>query len=361
MAEGQVRTQAELRKTGALQPGGAAVRIAIVRLSSLGDIIFCMASLQLIRRHLPGAAITWVADSKFADVLDHHPDLEAVIKLDLKRLKKNLSWEAIRAEYRKLTAAGGFDLVIDLHGMLKSSLVAARLGRQRAGFHWLVAKEPLATLWYQQSHNLPLEMNTVCRYASLTARALGFSFQEGELIDKEPYLFFAETDRQLTSRYFSAEKKNVIFVVGSTWESRNYPKEHFVTIANALGENILICAGSDQEFATARFIAERSPHVTVLPRMDLNQLKAAISSADLVIGGDTGPTHMAWANNVPAIVIFGPTPAHRIYPNRACRIFKSSSPVNERRLDRNDFSIREIAADEVLLAARELLANPLRR
>lgn len=332
------------------------MRIAIVRLSSLGDIIFCMASLQLIRRRFPDAEITWVADSKFADVLDYHPDLKTVIKLDLKRLKKNLSWDAIRAEYRKLRDAGHFDLVIDLHGMLKSALVAARLGKQRVGFHWRVAKEPLGALLYQHAYALPLEMNTVCRYASLTAKALGFTFQESELVDKEPYLFFGEADRKMTSHYFSTTKKNVIFVVGSTWESRNYPKEYFETIANSLCENILICAGSAAEFKTAEYLADRSPHVTVLPRMDLNQLKAAISSADLVIGGDTGPTHMAWANNVPVIVIFGPTPAHRIYANSACRIFKSSSIVRESSLNRNDFSIREIMPHDVVGAAMDLLA-----
>jgi hypothetical protein len=57
------------------------------------------------------------------------------------------------------------------------------------------------------------------------------------------------------------------------------------------------------------------------------------------------------------VVIFGPTPAHRIYPGRACKILKSSSVVEERRLNKNDFSINEIEPAAVLTAAEELLGG----
>jgi heptosyltransferase-1 len=128
-----------------------------------------------------------------------------------------------------------------------------------------------------------------------------------------------------------------------------------VTIAHALQENILVCHGNDAEYQTACYIQKRSPLVKILPRMNLNQLKATISQADLVIGGDTGPTHIAWANNIPCVVIFGPTPAHRIYSGDTCRILKSSSAVDDNKLDKNDFSIQEISAERVLELAKELL------
>lgn len=332
------------------------MKIAIVRLSSLGDVIFCMAALQLIRRRLPDSSITWFADSKFADILDHQKDLARVVKIDLKGLKKSFSFRKLAQEYRQVADSGPFDLVIDMHGMLKSALVARMVGKKTAGFARDSVKERLATFCYDRTVSLPLEMNTVLRYATLAAQALGIVFQESELLEKDPFLFYGEKDREITGEFFRTDRKNVIFVVGSTWESRNYPKEKLVTVANALEENILVCHGSRSEYETACYLAERSPFVTILPKLNLNQLKAAISRADLVIGGDTGPTHIAWGNNVPCVVLFGPTPAHRIYPGPKCRILKSDSVVREARLDKNDFSIRKLSEAEIVAHARELLA-----
>ncbi len=331
------------------------MKIAIVRLSSLGDIIFCMAALQVIKRHCPDSQITWFVDKKFGDILDYNPDLQHVVKVDLKRLKGDFSFTGLQREYRRLLEHGRFDVVIDLHGLIKSAVIGKIVGGATYGFHPRTAKEPLTALLYRTTFDVPLDVNTVYRYASLATSALGLSLTEEELIDKRPFLFYSPEDVTFSKAYFVDVKKNIILVVGSTWESRNYPKDKFVAIAHALRENILICHGSDAEFQTACYIQEHAPQVRILPRMNLNQLKATISQADLVIGGDTGPTHIAWANNIPCVVMFGPTPAHRIYPGAACRILKSSSIVDDRKLDRNDFSIQEISEERVIELARELL------
>jgi len=333
------------------------MKLALVRLSSLGDIIFCMAALQIIKRNRPDISVTWFADKKFADILDYNPDLEHVVKIELKDLKRDFSFSGLKREYSNLLEWGRFDVVIDMHGMLKSAVISRLVGGRIYGFHKNTAKEPLTSLLYGTALDIPLEINTVYRYASLVAQALDIPLTEEELVYKQPFLFYGDSDAAYTAEYFCEDQKNIILVVGSTWESRNYPKDKFVSIANSLQGNILICYGNDTEFQTAQYIAERSSFVRILPKMNLNQLKAAISQADLVIGGDTGPTHIAWANNVPCIVIFGPTPAHRIYPNATCRILKSSSVVDDRKLDRNDFSIREISELQVIELAVELLSG----
>lgn len=331
------------------------MKIGIVRLSSLGDIIFCMTALQVIKRHVPGCSITWFADTKFADILDHNPHLDRIVKVDLKALKKEFSFEKLRGEYLKVAQSGPFDAVIDLHGMMKSALVARRAGGNTFGFSLDVVKDPIAVPFYRHRFSIPLECNTVLRYATLAARSLGFEFDERELMEKEPFLFHAPQDEEISRDFFRSDRKNVVFVVGANWESRRYPKERFVAIAEALKENVLICHSSPSEYDAAHYIAGKSAFATVLPKLNLNQLKAAIGKADLVIGGDTGPTHIAWANNVPCIVLFGPTPPHRIYPGPTCKILKSSSQVREARLDRNDFSIREISETTVTALAQELL------
>jgi heptosyltransferase-1 len=315
-----------------------------------------MCCLQLIRRRLPEARITWVADSKFADILDHNPDLEQVVKLDLKKVKSNFSLAGARSEYQKLKNAGVFDLAIDLHGMLKSALVAALLSRRRAGFHYSVAKEPLTSLWYTNSFRIPREELAVSRFSRLAAASLGFTYSEEELLTKKPYLFYGKADLLAVAPFFSLEKKTVLLVPGSSAGYKNYPREKYLEIVKNMDAQFLVVSGGEKEREVATYLAENCGSVTPLPPLTLNQLKAAVSRADLVIGGDTGPTHMAWACNVPSITLYGATPANCVYPGPTCRALTSGSLVNPLKVNKNDFSIGKIRPQSVIAVAEEFLS-----
>jgi heptosyltransferase I len=321
------------------------VKIALVRLSSLGDIIFCMAALQVIKRALPDSSITFFADSKFADILDHNPDLHRVVKLDLKGIRKGFTWKRFSAEYRKLADPERFDMAIDLHGMLKSAIVARKVGVASFGFHRSVVKERWATFCYDRT---AAPLLPVHRYALLAAQALGITLREEDLVDKRPFLFYSPADRQASDPYFPASTRNVLLIPGSSLETKNYPVEKLVTLCDGLRENILLCHGNEQELQIAQRVAAATPHAIILPRLNLNQLKAAISRADLVIGGDTGPTHIAWANNVPSVSLFGPTPPC-IHPSALNRIVLPAAGVGR--------PVHEIAVSDILRHAGELLAG----
>lgn len=332
------------------------MRIALVRLTSLGDIILAMASLQIIRRALPECHITWVADRRFADILDHQPDIQQIVKIDLKGLRRRSPLAAaVASEYRTLTGYGSFDIVIDLHGMIKSAVITAILGGKRYGFSRKNRKEALAGLFYNRTISVPPEQPAVCRYATLAAASLGVDFEPTDFTHPHPYLFWGDEDRAITDRYFSRERHNIIFVAGTSAGYKNYPPEKFAQLADILGENILICHGSQQELDCAQRISEQSPHTRVLPRLTINQLKAAIGRADLVIGGDTGPTHIAWGCAVPSITLFGATPVC-ICPTKRNLVITTASAVNPRKPDPRDNSISGIAVTDIARMARELLA-----
>jgi heptosyltransferase-1 len=92
-----------------------------------------------------------------------------------------------------------------------------------------------------------------------------------------------------------------------------------------------------------------------MPKLDLNSLKALIAKADLLIGNDTGPTHIAWGLNRPSITIFGPTPVSRVYQTDINKVVKSASIVNPYKLNKQDFSIKEIDEQEIITLAKALL------
>jgi heptosyltransferase-1 len=144
-------------------------------------------------------------------------------------------------------------------------------------------------------------------------------------------------------------------VIGSTWDSRNYPPGKFVKIAEALQQNCWVVWGSEQEKNTAEWMASQSNRIKVMPRLNLNGLKSVIAKADLLIGNDTGPTHMAWALNRPSITIFGPTPVSRVYQTDINKVIKSPSQVNPYKLNKQDFSIREIDENDIIELAGSLL------
>ena len=102
-------------------------------------------------------------------------------------------------------------------------------------------------------------------------------------------------------------------------------------------------------------MSTQSGNIKVMPKLDLNSLKALIAKADLLIGNDTGPTHIAWALNRPSITIFGPTPIRMAYQTDINKVVKSTSIVNPFKLDRQDYSIKDIDENEIIELAKALL------
>jgi heptosyltransferase-1 len=126
-------------------------------------------------------------------------------------------------------------------------------------------------------------------------------------------------------------------------------------VIEALQQNSLILWATAPEKERADWIAKRSAFARVLPKLTMNALKAVIANSDLMIGNDTGPTHMAWGFNRPSITLFGPTPVSRIYQTEINIAIKSPSKVNPLKLNKQDFSIAEIPAVVVVEQAQGLL------
>jgi heptosyltransferase-1 len=330
------------------------MKIAIVKLSALGDIVHAMVALQFIKAQLPGCQIDWVVEQGFAEVLRHNPQLDNILTVNLKSLKKNRLGLFAEIAKAKRYADQQYDLVIDAQGLLKSAITACLIAKRVAGFDSQSIREPAASWLYQDKIACPYDANTIDRNAKILSASLGFSISRQQILAKQAYLFYANEDAQLYD-YLAKDRKNIVLVVGSTWASRNYPAQKYVNVANALAENCLVVWGNDSERQTAAWMAAQSPHITAMPKLDLNSLKALIAHADLLIGNDTGPTHFAWALNKPSITLFGPTPVSRVYQTDINKVLKSPSQVNPHQLNKQDFSIKDIAEQAVVERAQQLL------
>jgi len=330
------------------------MKIAIVKLSSLGDIIHAMVALQFIKARMPYAEIDWVVERQYAELLNHQPDIDNVLTVDLKALKARKT--GILREIKRLRryASKRYDLVIDAQGLLKSSITARMLGKRVSGFDADSAREKMASWFYHVKVAYPYHANTIDRNTAVLAQPLGISISREEILNKKPFLFYRDIDPRIPF-YFLENTKNILFVIGSTWESRIYPHEKLVRIAQALKQNCLVIWGNEKERRHAEWMCEQSEWIQIVPKLDLNGLKALIARTDLVIGNDTGPTHMAWGLNRPSITLFGPTPVNRVYETDINKTVKSPSQVNPYKLDKNDFSIRDIDENLIISLAIPLL------
>lgn len=328
------------------------MKVAIVKLSAMGDIIHAMVALQYIKKSNPDLQIDWIVEQGFAAVLEGNPHIDNILPVNLKAIKKDRFKIFQEIKRVKRYAQNHYDLAIDAQGLLKSAVTAKLLGKNRAGFSKDSIREGVASYFYTQKIEIAYDANTIDRNAKVMSKPLGVQITKQMILDKEPFLFY--NDDEVLSQ-LSRDKKNIIFVIGSTWESRNYPKEKFVQIADALAQNVLVVWGSEEERVKAEWIEKSSKYARALAKINLNALKAIIGESDLLIGNDTGPTHMAWGLNVPSITIFGPTPVNRVYQTVINRVVNSSSEVNHYRLNKEDYSIAEIDAQEIVAIARELL------
>ncbi len=323
----------------------------------MGDIIHTLAALQFVKKTHPDIEVTWFVEEKFAEILEHNPDVDTVVAVNLHRFKTSLSLSGLKEEAAKVKSAAPFDLVIDVQGLIKSAVLARIAGKNIAGLDYSSAKEGAASFLYSQRFAVACTQTAPYRFASLIGRALGMEISEEMLREKAPYLYFeTDTECRKIAEWFDSTKKSVLMVTAASNESKTYPPEKFAEVAKRLDAyNILLIAGSEEERASAREI-ERLSNAKLLPSMSLNALKYTVSRCDLLIGGDTGPSHMAWAMNRPSLLLFGSTPRAMMMETPINRALTSGKRVHPCRFDKSDRSITTIDPEKVADTALELLA-----
>lgn len=322
--------------------------IAIVRLSALGDIVNAAIVLQFIKQAYPNIMIDWICEESFSPLLDNHPLIHKVHTVNLKKIKKERSLSLLKATVSKLRNLPRYDLIIDMQGLLKSALVARFIGKKIHGYDKHSGREKLASLFYAKTSNIPYELSVIKRNIALINEALSLHVNDDMIDSKQAVLPFYEKPSFTQEEY-------CVYVIGASWKSKIYPKERMLEVCKNLTCKGYIVWGNEQEKEDAEFIASQCQNAIVSPPLALQELCALISHAKLIIGNDTGPTHMAWAYNIPSITLFGPTNERMIYETKQNIAIHSDSTVDIFHINKNDFSIKNIDPQFIVTKAKELL------
>ena len=129
------------------------MKIAIVKLSALGDIVHSMIVLQFIKKNYPESEIDWIVEKRFFEVLENNPHINQIKQINLKSAKESKSFFLFCKELRNIRKFGKYDLVIDMQGLVKSALVARMIPSGiTLGFERTSLRESLAAIFYNKTY-----------------------------------------------------------------------------------------------------------------------------------------------------------------------------------------------------------------
>jgi heptosyltransferase I len=333
------------------------MRIAIVKLSALGDIVHAMVVLQFIKRFDSSISIDWIVDERFKELLNLNPHLNEVYTVNLKNAKKKKSILALFHELNKLRKLDSYDLVIDLQGLIKSAIISRLIpSKKTIGFDKFSTRESLAAILYNKSFSYSYDKNVIQRNISLVGFALGFLITSEELQNKVPFLFYSSEEN--IDLKLSNSKQNILLISGASNQSKLYPAAKLAKLSTLVDANFYVSWGNKEERMIAQNIKSFSKSVTIFDKKSLDGLMCLISKFDLVIGADTGPTHIAWALNIPSITLFGSTPGYRnTLITNFNKIIETDSMVDPLKINHSDYSIKDISPKEIANLSKDILAN----
>lgn len=336
-------------------------RILLIKPSALGDVVHTIPVLPKLRVRFPTAQIDWLITPENAGLVRHHPDLSRVVLFDRKKFAQlGRNWIATTEPLRFLRQLwqADYDLVIDLHGQMRSALITLATGapvrvgfarpirrtRPASGHHafrnfprhgWTGAREGS---WIAYSHHIPiptLDVHAIDRYLWLTP-ILGL---DDSPIDSRIYLS-AEIEaaaQQLLERY--ALQQFGALVPGTIWETKHWHPERFAEVGQWLKKQgfEVVVLGSKRD-------RRRCEQITQLCRGAIDfsgqttpaELAAIVKRAAVCVTNDSGAMHLAVALDRPVVSVFGPTnPVHigpYDRPQAVVRVDLPCSPCNFRRL-----------------------------
>ncbi|PUD59112.1 lipopolysaccharide heptosyltransferase I [Helicobacter pylori] len=319
------------------------MKIAIVRLSALGDIIVSAVFLAAIKERFTDAQIEWFVDERFGAILEHSPYIDKLHPIALKSTLKTLNPLKIFKLFKSLRAYE-YDIIIDMQGLVKSALITQMLkAPKKVGFDYASAREGLSAFFYSQKVSIAYDEPILKRNFTLLSQALNLPKNEiSESLSSRSKVFSYQDSPKINALNWNQNKPKILFVLETSKINKTYPTERFKELALIL-ENFQICLlwHADEDKANALYGAlKHQCDVLLLPKLTLNEVKALLFKMDLIIGGDTGITHLAWALQKPSITLYGNTPMER---------FKLESPINvsltgnsNANYHKKDFSIQNI-------------------
>ena len=340
--------------------------ILIIRPSAMGDIIMASPMLAILRRAYPQARIAWLVEPGLADLLRHNADLDELIpwpKAEWNRLAREKRYlellrrvVALRRELRR----HHFDLAIDAVGLVKSRFLLWLSGaRETIGF---LSKEPGAFLLDRKVVKGKDDPAMSSEYRQMM---LALGLEPGPFA---PQIVVAPEDGTTARQFLSnigVSSDYLALAPFTTRPQKHWFDERWALLAEELVDKFdkpVIILGGPGDVGRGEEIARLSGRARVYSfcgRTTLGQSAAIIEGATLLIGVDTGLTHLGTAFAIPTVALFGATCPYRTTASPRTRILYDApdcSPCRRKPVCHDQFDcMRALTVEKIVTAATTLL------
>ena len=271
------------------------MRIILTKMSSLGDIVHTFPALTDAALH--GYRFDWIVEEEFADIAAMHPAVDRVIPISLRRWRSGRMHNTYKEFMRflRLLREQQYDMVIDAQGLLKSGIISALVrGKHRGGFSAGSAREGIASIFYDSKVKVDKNDHAIDRLRHLFGSLFSYKVEAG-------FNYGIENP--------NTGDNTCVLIHGSTWPSKEWPEVMWVRIgqlANESGMKVALPWQGDIERSRAERLAGQLD-ATLWGGLSIMDITERLSRSRLVIGVDSGLSHLSAGLGSSTVVIYGST------------------------------------------------------
>ncbi|MGD9252687.1 MAG: lipopolysaccharide heptosyltransferase I [Holophagae bacterium] len=336
------------------------MRIVLVRLSALGDVVHSWPLVETIRAERPDAHLTWVVENPFIPLVEGHPAVDSVIGTATSRWRKRPLAAATRTEIgriKTLLRELQPDVCIDPQGTTKSAIFSRwTRAPQRIGLAHPWRRERLAGLAYtERAEGAPAGNHVVASNLRLL-EPLGIR----PPVEAHPDGRWLLEKVRHRAPAGSWDGPYAVVLPGTGGVHKVLPTETLAEVGRGLveiGLEVVVLWGPGEEARASNVVTSAGTRVWMAPPTDLEEMAALLGGAQLVIGGDTGPMHLAASFGVRTVGVFLASDWRRNGPLGGRTVVVSgaaagpSNPTGTARVR----PLRPVSAGEIVTAATNVL------
>ncbi len=290
-------------------------KFLFIRVSSLGDVVHALPALSALRVNHPTAAITWLVEEPYRDLLYNNSDLDEVIVIRTRHWRKNWTLKTL-GEIRdtiSLLRKRRFDVSLDLQGLIKTGLIAFLSGaRLRLGLNRKNCREPLNALFTHKkasfvekgSHVVGISLNLIRLTGGTEPVPQPHPLEVPDEIREKVAVFFKDNP-DLTA------KPIAVINPGAGFPTKLWKLDRFAKLADRIvreqGLNILLAWGPGEKPMAQRIADLMEEKSWLAPETSIQESIALFGHTALMISCDSGPLHLCAGMGLPTVSIFGPT------------------------------------------------------
>jgi lipopolysaccharide heptosyltransferase I len=294
-------------------------KILIIKPSALGDIVQAMPAVCCLAQSFPDAQIDWFLRPEYAVLIENHPCIHNIVIFDRRKLGKWWYKPSAFAELIRLVRQlrrEKYDIVFDFQGRFRSAIFGWFSGcKQKIG---MSETQEFTGIFYTQKIKQSDSSIHLVDYFIDMACAAGAKRGKVEFRLKPQPQAVDEMRKVLTLNHVNVNNY-AVFVPAAMVETKRWPLENFAELADKVYKKYqcsIVGIGTESEKTITQELATLAgvPVINLAGKTNIRQLIALLAGSKIVIGNDTGPSHIAAALGVPMVLIFGFTNPSRVGP-----------------------------------------------